>query len=263
MNRYILIIDKDVDMSNVSYSIPWNATASAFNMKTPNESINIKNNPETWLEMLGDLDEITSLFLACDLKEEEYEFLEKLHHVQQLYMYTAENVTNMNFIKNMIYLNDLYICDSKISDVTPLVELLKTQEEKRSTVKNWIEKEKMTLRNLAIINGQIEDLTPLESIDANLTEVNFSGNQIKNLPALKRLHCYYFEIERNQIESIKDFMDNHSCSLMNFRKNKIQSVEFMLERQYYVGKFYIRHNPCNYNILKCYDFRESDIDWEE
>lgn len=267
MARSILIADEDVYLNNMALGVPWESTASAFNMRTPKETLNVKQyqTAEEWQEALGDLDTIEAVWLVCDLEEKDYDFLSKLPNIRQLYIYTGEKLSNMNFVKDMVYLKHLFINHSNISDVTPLAELLKNQEQKRASAETekWVDRWNLQLENVAITDGKIADLSPFAGVSTYISEFNFSGNFIKDLSPLRDVRTYYFSMEGNQIEDIKERMDTHACYFMNFRHNKIKDVTFMLEHEYPVGKFYIAGNPCEYRALRICDFRDSDVYIEE
>lgn len=265
MSRSILIADRDVDIRNMGISIVWNSTAASFNMKAPTECINAKNykNLQELYKGLGELDSIETVFLTCNLKKEEYELFYKLHNVKQLYIYTATNIFNMNFIKGMIHLKYLFINDSNISDVTPLVELVKIQEQQRVLMEHWKDRWNLQLESIAITNAKINDLSPFEKISTYFSDFNLSGNQIQDLSPLKNIRIYYLGMARNQIKSIEEYMNTHTSYLVDFRNNQIQSLEFMLERSYNIQRFFIKNNPCNSLILQNYHFIATDIDWEE
>ena len=90
MGRSILVADKEVDAKKMVYSIPWNSDAAGFNMHFPETSININADDETnWNNKLGNLEEITSIFIQCSLEKDEYNFLDEMSNIEQIYISNA------------------------------------------------------------------------------------------------------------------------------------------------------------------------------
>lgn len=104
MGKSILITNRDTNIKNIAFPVPWHSDGDAFNMKIPSVSVNVSNyNNMKWIETLGNLEDITSLFIDCDLEEtSDYEFIAKLSNLSQLYIYTAKNLSDISFIQNCI-----------------------------------------------------------------------------------------------------------------------------------------------------------------
>lgn len=52
-----------------------------------------------------------------------------MSHIEQIYISNAEELDNIEFLRDKARLKDLYVSDSKISNLNPLVELMKYQSD--------------------------------------------------------------------------------------------------------------------------------------
>ena len=59
----------------------------------------------------------------------EYHILDNMSHIEQIYISNAEELDNIEFLRDKARLKDLYVSDSKISNLNPLVELMKYQSD--------------------------------------------------------------------------------------------------------------------------------------
>lgn len=267
MGKTIWITDQEVDTKTMSFQVPWYRTSAAFNMLQPNVAINIsKYRGNEWLEQLGEVDDIVGIFFDCDLEEESYQFLYELNHLQQLYFYTARNLSDIGFVANMTTLKNLCIYNSSIEQIAPIAELLFKQKEKQKTTNDFFEKLSYQLDNLAISKAKIADLAPLNGIEVTISEVIFSDNYISDLEPLKNVHCSYLDISHNKVESLEPFFNAHrSIYYLNATWNKIKTIEFMRAQfDYYdTSRFFIKNNEItDYTPLKNYRLIDTDVEIE-
>lgn len=267
--RSILITDEDVEVNRIGFGVPWNGDTAAYNMKRPKESVNINNYEENdWINSLGDLNEISYVFIGCDM--ENYDFLNDFKNLRQLYMYTAKNLKSIDFISDKIMLNDLCIIDSQVSNLTPLAELLKKQKEIQKKILDSYEgKERIKifdykLENLAIVDSEISDLSPLSGIKNNVSELILKGNSIEDLEPISNLASYYFDISHNKVSELERYLSVRKSYLVNARWNRIRSVEFMRDKLCAIARFFVKHNEIeDYTPLKGHHFVDSDVSYEE
>ena len=261
MRKSILLVDKEVNAEKMGYSIPWNREAAGFNMHFPETAININADAETnWINKLGNPEEITAIFIECPLEKIEYHILDKMSNIEQIYISNAAELDSIDFVSHKAKLKDLCVSDSKISDLNPLVELMKYQS-------NLVEKypeEFLTyqLQNVAITGASISDLSCFNGFDGSISDLNLQDNSISDLKPLDKLDIYYANFSHNQIIDIEDFMKTHGCTyLMNFRKNKIKSIGFMNDWvNAFPRRFFIGGNLfTDYSPLKGWHFVQSDI----
>ena len=56
-------------------------------------------------------------------------FIAHFQNFEQIYISNAEELENIEFLRDKARLKDLYVSDSKISNLNPLVELMKYQSD--------------------------------------------------------------------------------------------------------------------------------------
>lgn len=115
--RKILIDNHQLDPTKCSYGLPWKNDAICFNFRGPEEMILADH-----LDDLGDLSEIETLVIGCEL--DDYSFIAGMTNLQQLYIYTAANMSSLDFVENLIRLRQMYVANSHVVSLNPLVKLL-------------------------------------------------------------------------------------------------------------------------------------------
>ena len=183
-----------------------------------------------------------------------------MNNIEQIYISNANDLDSIDFVCGKAKLKDFYVCDSKISNLNPLVELMKYQSD---LVEKYPE-EFFTyqLQNVAIIGASIKDLSCFNGFEGSISDLNLQANSISDLKPLDKLDIYYANFSHNQITDIEDFMKTHGCTyLINFRKNKIRSIEFMSDWvSAFPRRFFISGNMfTDYSPLKGWHFVQSDI----
>lgn len=259
MGKSLYITDRKIDVKHMAFGIPWNSDAAGFNIHFPNTSINIEASDEIdWADKLGNLEEITTIFIGCSLNKNEYDVLNKMSNIEQIYISNAGELDNIDFICDKVNLRDLCISDSKIADLAPLVTLMKNQAPLRDADEIGFLKYK--LENIAIVRAEIENLSCFCGFKGDLSELNLHGNRISDLRPLENLGIYYANFSSNQISDISDFMRTHGYTyLMNFKNNNIKTVDFIKERSF-PRRFFIRGNPIiDYSIFANCRFVQSDV----
>ena len=120
--RKILLDNHQLDPTKCSYGLPWKHDAICFNFRGPEELILADN-----LDDLGDLSEIETLVIGCEL--DDYSFIAGMTNLQQLYIYTAANMSSLDFVESLIKLRQMYVANSHVASLESLVKLL--SEKKR------------------------------------------------------------------------------------------------------------------------------------
>jgi hypothetical protein len=270
MTQAIFVTDHAVVPTQIAFGVPWNSDAACYNMKFPKESLNINDyEGDSWMDALGDGAQLQALYIDCDLTPDAYRALGKFTGLEQLFLYTAKELEDISFILNMPRLKYLYISDSKISDLTPVVLLLEKQEKIRNSMKksDFFERLGYDLDNVAIVHGRIASLEPFANVQASISDLNLAYNQIVDLTPLAGLDLYYFTVSHNQVEDLEAFMKVHPCSYMLYaRWNRIKSIEFMRDRTdlYDYSRLFLHHNEItDYTPLKGYDFVYTDVERDE
>ncbi|MDD6069890.1 MAG: hypothetical protein PUC12_03640 [Clostridiales bacterium] len=115
--RHLLIDNHQLDPTKCSFGLPWKNDAICFNFRGPEEMILADR-----LDSLGDLSEIETLVIGCEL--DDYAFIAGMTNLQQLYIYTAANMSSLDFVENLIRLRQMYIANSHVARLDSLFKLL-------------------------------------------------------------------------------------------------------------------------------------------
>ncbi len=99
--------------------IPWERTASAFNMKTPKVTISVDDLQN---------EEIMQEISACRMKGcyilaplPDYSFLSDYHEICDIFIRYGENIKDLSFINDMPELFMFYLEDASLHDIAPLI----------------------------------------------------------------------------------------------------------------------------------------------
>lgn len=126
--RRILIDNRDDGIQGVTFGMPWKRDSSCFNFNMPEEVVTVDH-----IDII-DNENVETLVIGCPL--DSYEFISKMTNLTQLYIYNAETIENLGFIKNLNKLNQLYISAYKIGSISDLLELLNKKVKIISNDKN-------------------------------------------------------------------------------------------------------------------------------
>lgn len=100
------------------FEMPWRSDSSCFNFKCPTFKVSADE-----IEILVDLaEQVNTLVINCEL--EDYSFIQKLVHLEQLYFYKGKNITDLSFLENLLELRQLCIIECNVSSYEPLVALM-------------------------------------------------------------------------------------------------------------------------------------------
>lgn len=124
--RRILIENNMVDPKKCSYGFPWKSDSICMNFRMPEECVLTSD-----IDKVTDKDNIETLVIGCEL--DSYDFISDMVNLEYLYIYTGENIKNLDFTKKLVFLQQLYIVGTHISDLAPLYSLA---EGKKRFMKN-------------------------------------------------------------------------------------------------------------------------------
>ena len=141
--RRILIYTEKIDPQSCHYGMPWKSDATCFNFKSPDECVLVSE-----LAQMGDLSEITTLVIGCDLPD--YSFISEMNHLEQLYIYAGGNVVDLTFASNLLNLQHLYIENSHVSSLEPLKKLINQKEERYLAEKEMFRKLRLGISGICI-----------------------------------------------------------------------------------------------------------------
>lgn len=153
----ILITNKKIKAKEFLYEIPWKYDGMAYNMinSSPTKVINL--NDTSWRKKLEkEFAEISSLFIAEDLDASDYEMIGNMKKLRSLYIFSAQGLISIPFISKLLSQRNLMICNSCISDITPIAILIKIQNCDTLVGR---------LACVAIIKSKISDLKALSGIE--------------------------------------------------------------------------------------------------
>ena len=119
--RRILIEKENIDPKSCSFGFPWKHDSICYNFRMPEECVTADNIGE-----LVNKDDIEILVIGCDLSD--YSFIEDMVNLKQLYIYSGANIYSLDFISKLNRLSQLYIVDSRIETLNPMIELLKERK---------------------------------------------------------------------------------------------------------------------------------------
>lgn len=120
--RRILIEEEKINPAECLYGFPWHHDATCYNFKRPKESVTASEIGE-----IKNKDDIETLVIGCDLSD--YGFIKDMVGLRQLYIYSGSNIHNLDFVRNLDKLSQLYITNSHVESLEPVVELIKVRKE--------------------------------------------------------------------------------------------------------------------------------------
>ena len=119
--RRILIEKENIDPKSCSFGFPWKHDSICYNFRMPEECVTADNVGE-----LVNKDDIETLVIGCDLSD--HSFIEDMDNLKQLYIYSGANIYSLEFISKLNRLSQLYIAESQIETLNPVVELIKERK---------------------------------------------------------------------------------------------------------------------------------------
>lgn len=119
--RRLLIDNEKTDPRDSLYGMPWDNDSICYNFNMPDEFV-----LDTEISQIPDMKEIETLVIVCKL--DDYGFISKMENLRQLYIYSGENITELDFLENLVNLTQLYIADSHVTSLDKLVRLTRKQK---------------------------------------------------------------------------------------------------------------------------------------
>ena len=194
---------KIVDVISEESAIPylWKSPGDFYNLKSFDQEIYFKDNP-SWIEELGDLSKIIRIWICSHLRSDEFKFLYKLDNVEEIVIADASNLTSLEFINNKIKLHTLFINNSNIEELDPVIKLrnLQTEDKLRAfkeakglgKLPSYIRR----LDKVAVTNSKIKSLDIFREFDESFEELNLKGNQITDLSPLDHMSISYLSVKK-------------------------------------------------------------------
>lgn len=172
--RRILIENKVVEPRECSFGLPWRSDASCFNFRSPDECV-----PASDIEKITDKDNIETLVIGSEL--ESYDFISDMVNLKYLFIYKGETVTGLDFVRKLVRLQQLYIDNTHISDLSPLYPLLKEKERLKNNEPNMMKATEYMVDGICIrTDCEIADAYKLHDGDGiYISELIIGNKRIK------------------------------------------------------------------------------------
>lgn len=167
--KRILIDNKQEDLKKIAYSIPWKSDTVCFNFKHPEIFV-----LDSEIEELQDEGSVETLVIGCKLVD--YSFISKMNNLRQLYIYSGDNIYDLNFIENLVCLQQICICNSHVESIQPIANLIKNKKEKHTNSKEFKEKLECDIEGIYI---------ETDRCSVNEEELDFSGIYIGEIKIRK------------------------------------------------------------------------------
>jgi len=110
-----VLLDTEDNRRNMMYFMPWSSDGTCFNFKVPTKVIYPYS-------AICEPEKVETLVINCELKN--YKFISRMVNLTQLYIYKGKNVSDLEFLRNLVKLRQLCILDSKVKSLQSLAELI-------------------------------------------------------------------------------------------------------------------------------------------
>lgn len=170
--RRILIDGEKISPKECSYGFPWRHDSTCYNFRMPEESIAAMEVGE-----IKRKDDIETLVIGCDLSD--YGFIKDMVNLRQLYIYSGKNIYNLEFTKGLNKLSQLYVTDSHVEALEPVVQLIKARKELFDAEKDPHKRLFMFIEGICIDSDCDLDGSPLAEFDGFVSEIIINRKKIK------------------------------------------------------------------------------------
>ena len=124
----ILIETEVIELNGCSFGIPWDRAQNYMNFPYPDEVWTVEEIADSPKE------DVRGVIVGCDLAD--YSILANFPKIESLYLYNAQSLEDLGFIRGMIWLQQLYVSHCHVSDITPILQLLEAKKERRKATKD-------------------------------------------------------------------------------------------------------------------------------
>ena len=190
----------------------------------------------TDLNQLENIDNLTRLLINHDHQIEDFSPLERLTGLTYLNLgNTGMNNQDLEYIRNLTNLEELFFWDNNITDISPVENLTNlrrliygvidqnannhNQVTDISPIANLVKLNQLYISDTGVVN--IEPLTGLENLD-NLI---ISNNSIDDFSPLENLTgLSILSIENTGLDSLTYFTDYSNLNVLNFSNNEVVDI---------------------------------------
>lgn len=136
--------------------VPWNNTASAFNMKTP--KVTLAADDLQIPEIMQDLKKcrLAGLYIFTPL--ENYDFVSEFKRLQDLFICKGENIRSLSFIREMPELFMFYLENAELANLDSLIM-------------NFNHGERLPGKCMVFYHCKVEDTSALKEVDFVTSEL--------------------------------------------------------------------------------------------
>ena len=238
--------------------VPWQNDGDAMNMKFPDFFFySVGTDPEKLASDLKYFSHIKTLHIYTPMKN--LSFIREFTSLNELYIAGCET-DDWGFLEGLINLKYLSIFGCNISDLKPIGELCKKQEEIYQVARQKVdggEEEVLLmfsipcLTNLVLYKCQISNIEPLAE-GKHLSDLNLSHNRITDLNPMAKLdQLYYLTLRWNEIQDISPLSDLKQLYYLNLRHNRIKDIRIFKEYNKNMGRLFLKHNEItDYDSIK-------------
>ncbi len=170
--RKILIDKSNRDPKQCAYGFPWRHDSNCYNFRVPEECVTADK-----ISSIEDFEDIENLIIGCDL--DDYGFIGKMINLRQLYIYTGENINDIEFLRTLLKLDYLYIEGSHIESLEPLIALMNEQKRLLLQEEDIMKRLCMALTGVCISSDKELDGMQLKEPGRYASEIIVNGKSIR------------------------------------------------------------------------------------
>lgn len=156
-SEYLSIGITQGGVPRVTIGVPWEATAHAFNMRTPNVYLSPEDLQDEEVMVLIESYKVIGCHIWAPLTD--YGFLARFKDLQDINIKNGDAICNLGFLSELYDCRMLYMQNAKLKNLNMIVEV-----KKNSTAMFGC------LRCIGLDNCNIEDLSVLETEKVHFSE---------------------------------------------------------------------------------------------
>lgn len=156
-SEYLSIGITQGGVPRVTIGVPWEATAHAFNMRTPNVYLSPEDLQDEEVMVLIESYKVIGCYIWAPLTD--YGFLARFKDLQDINIKNGDAICNLGFLSELYDCRMLYMQNAKLKNLNMIVEV-----KKNSTAMFGC------LRCIGLDNCNIEDLSVFETEKVHFSE---------------------------------------------------------------------------------------------
>ncbi len=169
--RRIVIAEKKIDPKECSYGLPWGHDSACYNFNMPDEFVIVSE-----INEIERKDDIETLVIVSDLSD--YGFIKDMVNLSQLYIYSGSIIHDLDFVRGLDRLTQLYITDSHVESLDPLIELLKTRKSLYDAEKDPVKRLFMFIEGICVDSDHELDGSSLAEFGGLVSEITINRKRI-------------------------------------------------------------------------------------